>query len=446
MNLFSQVDNSGEKPLAFRMRPRDFSELHGQQHIVGEDKLLRRMIKSDRLQSMILYGPPGSGKTSLARVVAENTSSEFIKINAVTSGVSELRDVIERGRENLQLHQQKTILFIDEIHRFNKAQQDALLPSVEEGHIILIGATTENPYFEVNSPLLSRCRVFELKALTAKEIERIVIQALEAEERGLGDLEIEIGEDDLEFLAEAARGDARTALNALEIAVLSTPSSEEGVIELDSSILSECLQEKKKEYDKSGDNHYDVVSAFIKSIRGSDPDAAIFWFARMIEAGEDPMFIARRIIIHAAEDVGLADPRALEVAVSAARALEYVGMPEARLPLAEAVLYLATAPKTNSTITAVDNALEYLRDNDSGEVPKHLRDTHYSGSEDLGHGEGYKYPHSYPDNFVEQDYLPRRHESCQFYQPDGQGREKKIKKYMEYLRDESEGENSDNER
>jgi len=443
MNLFSQVDNSGEKPLAFRMRPRDFSELHGQQHIVGEDKLLRRMIKSDRLQSMILYGPPGSGKTSLARVVAENTSSEFIKINAVTSGVGELRDVIDRGRENLQLHQQKTILFIDEIHRFNKAQQDALLPSVEEGHIILIGATTENPYFEVNSPLLSRCRVFELKVLTAPEIERIIIQALEDEERGLGDLKIEMGEEDQKFLAEAARGDARTALNALEIAVLSTPPSEEGVIELDSSILCECLQEKKKEYDKSGDNHYDVVSAFIKSIRGSDPDAAIFWFARMIEAGEDPMFIARRIIVHAAEDVGLADPRALEVAVSAARALEYVGMPEARLPLAEAVLYLATAPKTNSTIKAVDNAIDYLRDNDPGEVPKHLRDTHYSGAEDLGHGEGYKYPHSYPDNFVEQTYLPREHESCQFYQPDGQGREKKIKKYLEYLRDARKGENID---
>ncbi len=440
MDLFSQVDHSDKKPLAFRMRPRSFSEIHGQEHIVGEGKLLRRMIESDRLQSLILYGPPGSGKTSLARVIAETTSSDFVKINAVTSGVSDLREVIKQGKENLQLHQQKTILFIDEIHRFNKAQQDALLPSVEEGFIILAGATTENPCFEVNSPLLSRSRVFKLKPLSPEDIKKIIVQALENEERGLGNLNVFLEKETLQFLAESARGDARTALNALEIAVLSTPSDEDGKIKLDEDILSECLQEKRKEYDKSGDKHYDVVSAFIKSIRGSDPDAALFWFARMIEAGEDPMFIARRIIVHAAEDIGLADPRALGVAVDAARSLEYVGMPEARLPLAEAVLYLACAPKSNSTIKGIDSALEFVRENDPGEVPEHLKDTHYDGADKLGHGKGYKYPHGYEHNYIEQNYLPEKHEDINFYEPDGQGREKKIKKYLEFLQgDEGEG-------
>ena len=433
MNLFSQGDNSKQKPLAFRMRPENFDELYGQEHIAGEGKLLRRMIESDRLQSMILYGPPGSGKTSLAKVIADNTSSTFRKINAVTSGVKELREIIQKGKDNLQLHQKKTILFIDEIHRFNKAQQDALLPSVEEGFIILAGATTENPYFEVNSPLLSRSRVFKLDPLSADDIKKIILQALEDEERGLGKLDVKIEEKDLNFLAEAARGDARAALNALEIAVLSTAAGEDGVIYLTNEILRECLQEKQKQYDKAGDKHYDVVSAFIKSIRGSDPDAALFWFARMIDAGEDPMFIARRIIVHAAEDIGMADPEALNIAVSAARALEYVGMPEARLPLAEAVLYLATAPKSNSTICAVDDALEYIKDNDPGEVPDHLKDTHYSGATKLGYGEEYKYPHSYSDNFVEQNYLPEKHSDVNFYVPDGQGREQKVKKYLEYL-------------
>ena len=443
MNLFSQTKNSNDKkPLAFRMRPKNFDELYGQEHIAGEGKLLRRMIESDRLQSMILYGPPGSGKTSLAKVIAENTSSEFIKINAVTSGVQELRDIISKGKDNLQLHQQKTILFIDEIHRFNKSQQDALLPSVEEGFIILAGATTENPYFEVNSPLLSRSRIFKLEPLSAEDIKKIVLQALKDEERGLGNLDVIINDQDLNFLAEAAKGDARSALNALEIAVLSTSSSENGEIILDSDILSECLQEKQKQYDKTGDNHYDVVSAFIKSIRGSDPDAALFWLARMIEAGEDPMFIARRIIVHAAEDVGMADPDALNIAVSAARALEYVGMPEARLPLAEAVLYLATAPKSNSTITSIDKAIKFIKENDTGEVPDHIKDTHYSGAKKLGHGEGYKYPHNYSDNFVRQNYMPEKHTDVNFYNPDGQGREKKVKKYLEYLR-ENEGESFD---
>ncbi len=443
MNLFASVDHSDQKPLAFRMRPECFDELYGQYHLTSEGKLLRRMIDSNRLQSMILYGPPGSGKTSLARVIAENTDSEFKKVNAVTSGVKQLRKIIAEGKDNLQMHQQNTILFIDEIHRFNKAQQDALLPSVEEGYIILVGATTENPYFEVNSPLLSRARVFKLHELSSDDIKKIVLQALNDEERGLGDMNVKIGEEELKFLAEASRGDARTALNSLEIAVLSTSPDDSGAIKIDIEILEECLQEKRKQYDKSGDNHYDIVSAFIKSIRGSDPDAAMFWLARMIEAGEDPMFIARRIIVHAAEDIGLADPRALNIAISAARAVEYVGMPEARLPLAEAVLYLTTAPKSNSTIKAVDNALEYIRKNDIGPVPDHLRDTHYSGADDLGHGEGYKYPHSYPDNFVEQNYLPEMEGELEFYNPDGQGREKKINKYLKYLSKDEGERNSD---
>lgn len=435
MNLFSQNKNKDKQPLAFRMRPETFSELHGQEHITAPGKLLRRMIEADKLQSLILYGPPGTGKTSLARIISCQTESEFIKLNAVTSGVKDLRKVIAQGQDNLELYNKSTILFIDEIHRFNKAQQDALLPSAEKGIIIMIGATTENPYFEVNAPLLSRSRIFQLKPLEKQDIIKIIHQTLEDKDRGLGNLDIEISQETIDFLADRSGGDARVALNALEIAALSTPSDREGRIALTGEVIADSMQEKILKYDKSGDNHYDVISAFIKSIRGSDPDAALFWLARMIKAGEDPMFIARRIIVHSAEDIGLADPTALGIAVAAARALEYVGLPEARIPLAQAVIYLATAPKSNSVITGIDRALDYLENNDPGPVPSHLRDTHYRGAQELGSGVDYKYPHSYENNYVEQDYLPENHRDTSFYQPGDQGQEEKIKKFLQHLKE-----------
>ncbi|MGM0419883.1 MAG: replication-associated recombination protein A [Bacillota bacterium] len=443
MDLFSNNEqNNKNKPLAFRMRPNRFSELHGQEHIVGEGKLLRRMIEADRLQSLILFGPPGTGKTSLAKIIADITESKFIKLNAVTSGVKDLREVISEGKNNLKLYQQQTILFIDEIHRFNKAQQDALLPSVEEGYIIMIGATTENPYFEVNKPLLSRSRVFKLNPLEKEDIINIIKRAINDKERGLGSLNISIKNDSLDYLASRAGGDARIALNALEIAAHSSPTNQQGEIILTKDVIAESLQDKIVKYDKNGDRHYDVISAFIKSIRGSDPDAAIYWLALMLEAGEDPMFIARRIIVHSAEDIGMADPKALTVAVSAARALEYIGMPEARIPLAEAVLYLATSPKSNSVIEAIDNAMNFVKKSDTSEVPVHLRDTHYSGAEDLGHGDNYKYPHDYEFNYVKQNYLPQKYKDQKFYEPDGQGREKKVKNFLEHLENKAGGDTS----
>ncbi|MFW6279105.1 MAG: replication-associated recombination protein A [Bacillota bacterium] len=433
MNLFeNENQNKGEEPLAYRMRPRSFSELYGQQEIVGTGKVLRRVIEADRLQSLIFYGPPGTGKTSIARIIAEKTSARFIKLNAVTSGVKDIREVIEKAQNNRNLYHKKTILFIDEIHRFNKSQQDALLPSVEEGVLIMVGATTENPYFEVNSPLLSRSRIFRLQPLKKENILDILNEALTDEERGLGDYDIEIDEETLDFIAEGASGDARVALNALELAVLSTSPDQKGKIVLDKETVADSMQEKVLNYDKTGDNHYDTISAFIKSIRGSDPDAVLFWLAKMLEAGEDPRFIARRMIVHAAEDIGLADSRALVVAQSAARALEYVGMPEARIPLAEAALYLATAPKSNSVIKGIDSALDYVRNNESGTVPLHLRDSHYEGSSELGHGDGYKYPHSYPYNYVSQQYLPDGCDDLQFYEPGKQGEETKISERLDF--------------
>lgn len=347
MNLFEhhQSERMDDKPLAYRMRPRNLEEVYGQEDIIGPGKLLCRAIIADRVQSLIFYGPPGSGKTSLAHVIARQTQADFVRINAVTSGVKELREVIERAHNNLTLHNKKTILFIDEIHRFNKSQQDALLPSVEDGTIIMIGATTENPYFEVNSPLLSRARIFRLNPLSEDDIISILRQALQDEERGLGSYNLEIGNEELSYIARLSDGDARSALNALELAVLTTPPDENGVIKITEEIIAESLQKKVLKYDKQGDNHYDTISAFIKSMRGSDPDAALFYFAKMLEAGEDPRFIARRIIVHAAEDVGMADPQALQVAVAAAHALEFIGMPEARIPLAEAVIYISTARK-----------------------------------------------------------------------------------------------------
>ncbi len=441
MDLFSgeQKNNDKNKPLAYRMRPKDFSEIYGQENIIGEGKLLRRMIESDRLQSLILYGPPGTGKTSLAKIIADRTDSDFVKLNAVTSGVKDLRAVIKKGENNIKLYNQRTILFIDEIHRFNKSQQDALLPSVEEGIIIMIGATTENPYFEVNSPLLSRSRVFKLEPLEKEDIKKIIKQALKDKKNGLGDYKININEKAIDFLADKANGDARVALNGLEIAVFSTPTDKEGKIDLDQEIIAESLQEKIVKYDKDGDRHYDVISAFIKSIRGSDPDAALYWLALMLEAGENPMFIGRRLIVHASEDIGMADPGALQIAVSAVRALEYIGMPEARIPLAQATIHLASAPKSNSVIEGIDKALQFVKNNEYSEVPNHLKDNHYSGSKDLKHGEGYKYPHDYENNYVKQNYLPDKYKDIELYHPDGLGRERKIKKFLNDLKSLSNG-------
>ncbi len=437
INLFeyNQARTERDKPLAYRMRPRNLDELFGQEHILGEGKLLYRAIKADRINSLILYGPPGTGKTSIAQVIANQTKADYVRLNAVTSGVKELREVIEQARNNLILHNKRTILFIDEIHRFNKAQQDALLPAVEEGIIILIGATTENPYFEVNSPLLSRSRIFRLNPLSEEDIIAILKRALTDSERGLGEYNVEISDKDLKLIASLSEGDARTALNALELAVLTTPPDQEGVIRINEEIIAESLQKKVLNYDKDGDNHYDVVSAFIKSMRGSDPDAALFWLARMLEAGEDPKFIARRVIVHAAEDVGLADPMALLVAVAAARAVEFVGMPEAQIPLAEAVLYIATAPKSNSVCKGISAAMNYVRNNKTGAVPLHLRDASYRGAEKLGHGLDYKYPHDYPGHYVRQQYLPDGLEDLKFYYPGEEGKEGQIKDRLEKLKD-----------
>jgi len=433
MNLFEhhESERMDDKPLAYRMRPRNLEEVYGQEDIIGPGKLLYRAIIADRVQSLIFYGPPGSGKTSLAHVIARQTQADFVRINAVTSGVKELREVIERAHNNLTLHNKKTILFIDEIHRFNKSQQDALLPSVEDGTIIMIGATTENPYFEVNSPLLSRARIFRLNPLSEDDIISILRQALQDEERGLGSYNLEIGNEELSYIARLSDGDARSALNALELAVLTTPPDENGVIKITEEIIAESLQKKVLKYDKQGDNHYDTISAFIKSMRGSDPDAALFYFAKMLEAGEDPRFIARRIIVHAAEDVGMADPQALQVAIAAAHALEFIGMPEARIPLAEAVIYISTAPKSNSVVKAIDSVLNYVRNNPTGTVPLHLRDTHYKGAGELGHGQGYKYPHNYSGNYVKQQYLPEGLTGLTFYEPGKEGREKRIKERLE---------------
>lgn len=440
MNLFENLNqDKKDQPLAYRMRPRNLEEFFGQKDIVGENKLLSRAIKADRLQSLIFYGPPGTGKTSLAQVIANQTEAEFVKLNAVTSGVKDIREVIKKAKSNRSLYNKKTILFIDEIHRFNKSQQDALLPSVENGTLIMIGATTENPYFEVNSPLLSRSRIFRLEKLAGEQIFEILKKALVNKERGLGKLEVNIAEKDLRFIAELADGDARVALNTLELAVLTTPPDKNGQINIDKEIIEDSMQKRILNYDNKGDNHYDVISAFIKSMRGSDPDAAIYWLARMIVSGEDPKFIARRVVIHAAEDVGMADPTALIIAESAARAVEQIGFPEARIPLAEAVIYIATAPKSNSVIKAIDKAVNYVENHGAASVPPHLRDSHYSGAEDLGHGLDYKYPHNYDKNYVEQDYLPDELTQEEFYQPGSLGREKKVKDFLNYLKGDQAG-------
>jgi len=417
-------------PLAARMRPKSLDEFYGQEEIVGKGSLLRRSIEADQLSSVIFFGPPGSGKTTLAHVIAHTTKSQFEQLSAVTAGISDLRKVIQDARGRLGMYGKKTILFIDEIHRFNKSQQDALLPAVEEGTVILIGATTENPYFEVNSALLSRSRIFHLKPLREEDIAKILSVAIKDKERGLGNYRTLIEPEALSHFVLTSGGDARIALNALELAVLTTPPREDGIRHIILEVAEQSIQRRAVKYDKTGDYHYDVISAFIKSMRGSDPDAVLHWLARMIDAGEDPEFIMRRIMICAAEDVGLADHQALCVAVSAAQALSYVGMPEARLPMAQAALYVACAPKSNSVIKGIDAALADVRSKDTGEVPLHLRDTHYQGAKKLGHGSNYKYPHAFAGNFVPQEYLPPPLKGTRYYFPSGNGKEEEISKRL----------------
>lgn len=433
MDLFEyghQMETEKKAPLAARMRPRTLDEFVGQSHILGPGKLLRRAIEADQLSSLVFYGPPGTGKTTLAKVIAGSTKAHFEQLNAVTAGVSDIRRLTKEAKERLGMYGQRTVLFIDEIHRFNKSQQDALLPYVEDGTIILIGATTQNPAFEVNAALLSRSRVFQLVPLTEEQLILLLKRALQDEERGLGTYRVEVEEEVLAHIARTAGGDARSALNAIELAVLTTPPNERGIRHITLETAEESIQRKMVRYDKSGDNHYDTLSAFIKSMRGSDPDAALYYLAKMLEAGEDPRLIARRIFVHAAEDVGMADPRALLIASAAAHAVETVGMPEARIPLAEAAIYIATAPKSNAVIRGISEATKAVRDESRGEVPPHLRDTHFSGARKQGRGIGYLYPHDFPRGYVEQQYLPDEHVGKTFYHPTDRGYEGKLKEWI----------------
>jgi len=413
------------------MRPRDLAEYAGQSHILAPGQLLRRAIEADRVQSLIFYGPPGTGKTSLAQIIAAQTRAKFERLSGVESNVADMRRVLSGASNRLLNTGQPTLLFIDEIHRFNKAQQDVLLPDVESGVVKLVGATTHNPFFFVNSPLVSRSQVFELRPLTEAELLGLLRRALADGERGLGHLRIRVDDDALAHIVRVSDGDARKALNSLEIAALTTPPGADGVIPIDLAVAEQCIQKKAVVYDGDGDAHYDTISAFIKSMRGSDPDATLYWLAKMIHAGEDPRFIARRIVVHAAEDVGLADPMALVLARAAAEAAEFIGWPEARIPIAEAALYIATANKSNSVIVAIDAALEDVRSGRTLAVPSHLRDAHHKGAKQLGHGEGYQYAHDHEGHFVPQDHLgePRR-----YYEPSDQGVEKKIKERVDRWR------------
>ena len=422
-------------PLADRMRPRNLDEFVGQKHLLGENKFLSRSIKADRITSMILYGPPGTGKTTLAMIIANSTNMRFEKLSAVTSGVKDIREVIERAEESLKLYNKRTILFIDEIHRFNKSQQDALLPFVERGIIILIGATTENPYFEVNKALLSRAMVLVLESLEKDDLIGLINRALEDKERGLGKYNVNLDKEALDYLITVSEGDGRILLNSLEIGVLSTPADSNGIIEINLGKIKDSIQIKTVKYDKGGDEHYDTISAFIKSMRGSDPDATVYWLAKMIKAGEDPKFIARRIIIAASEDVGNADPNAIQVAVSAFNAVNVIGMPEARIPLAQAAIYVATAPKSNKSYMAINKAIDDINNHRIGDVPKHLRSTAYYGAEKLGNGKGYKYPHDYDAGFVKQEYLPGEFKNVRYYEPSENGYEKVIKERLGKLID-----------
>ncbi len=438
MDLFDYMrENTMEKesPLASRLRPRTLDEVVGQQHIIGKDKLLYRAIKADKLGSVIFYGPPGTGKTTLAKVIANTTQADFKQINATVAGKKDMEEVVTEAKNNMGMYGRRTILFVDEIHRFNKGQQDYLLPFVEDGTLTLIGATTENPYFEVNGALLSRSRIFELKPLEKDDIKQLIYRAVTDSERGMGTYRVKIEEDAADFLADTANGDARAALNAVELGVLTTERSEDGLIHIDLAAAQECIQKRAVRYDKDGDNHYDTISAFIKSMRGSDPDAAVYYLARMLYAGEDIKFIARRIMICASEDVGNADPQALNVAVSAALAAERIGLPEAQIILSQAASYVTCAPKSNAAYVAIQNAMENVKTTRTMPVPVHLQDRHYKGAAKLGHGEGYKYAHDYPKHYVKQQYLPDGMEGTVFYEPSDNGYEKQIKAHMKWLKD-----------
>ena len=439
MDLFDYMKEQtleNESPLASRMRPVTLEEVAGQEHIIGKDKLLYRAIKADKLGSVIFYGPPGTGKTTLAKVIANTTSARFKQINATVAGKKDMEEVVKEAQQHLGMYGKKTILFVDEIHRFNKGQQDYLLPFVEDGTLIFIGATTENPYFEVNSALLSRSIVFELKPLEKEDICKILERAVSDCERGMGSYHAVLHEDAKSFLADIAGGDARAALNALELGILTTQKSEDGKIHIDLETASQCIQKRVVRYDKTGDNHYDTTSAFIKSMRGSDPDAAVFYLAKMLYAGEDIKFIARRIMICAAEDVGNADPQALQVAVAAAQAVERLGMPEAQIPLAQAVTYVASAPKSNAAYMAIAEAMEAVK-NTKTTVPVHLQDSHYKGAAKMGHGAGYKYAHDYPNHYVEQQYMPSELKGRVFYNPTENGYEQNIRDYFKKIKENS---------
>ena len=432
MDLFEYVREKNlekEAPLASRLRPTTLEEVVGQQHIIGKDKLLYRAIKADKLSSIIFYGPPGTGKTTLAKVIAHTTSADFKQINATVAGKKDMEDVIKKAQDLKGMYQKKTILFVDEIHRFNKGQQDYLLPFVEDGTIILIGATTENPYFEVNSALISRSSIFELKPLSKEDIKKLLERAVYDVEKGMGSYCAVIDEEALDFLADVAGGDARSALNAVELGILTTERSTDDKIHITIDVAAECIQN----YDKTGDNHYDTISAFIKSMRGSDPDAAVYYLAKMLYAGEDIKFIARRIMICAAEDVGNADPMALTVAVSASQAIERIGMPEAQIILSQAATYVATAPKSNSAVNAIFEAMDNVRKMKTT-VPSYLQDAHYGGAANMGRGIGYKYAHDYPNHYVEQQYLPDEIKDERFYHPSDNGHEKDIKEWMNFLK------------
>ena len=436
MDLFEYAKSKTldqESPLASRLRPTTLEEVVGQEHIVGKDKLLYRAIKADKLTSVIFYGPPGTGKTTLAKVIANTTSANFTQINATVAGKKDMEEVVKEAQGNLGMYGKKTILFIDEIHRFNKGQQDYLLPFVEDGTLILIGATTENPYFEVNGALLSRSIVFELKPLSNDDVKKLLLRAVNDTVKGMGSYGAAIDEEALDFLADMAGGDARNALNAIELGILTTPRSADGIIHLTIEVAEECIQKRVIRYDKRGDNHYDIISAFIKSVRGSDPDAAIYYLAKMLYAGEDVKFIARRMMISASEDIGNADPNALTVAVSAAQAVERVGMPEAQIILAQAVAYLACAPKSNSAVNAIAAAMDSVKRKKTT-VPVHLQDAHYGGHEKLGHGIGYKYAHSYPNHYVDQQYLPDEIQGEVFYEMGDLGYERQMKAHMDFIK------------
>jgi len=436
MDLFDYMRNNtmeNEAPLASRLRPENLEEVVGQQHIIGKDKLLYRAIKADKMSSVIFYGPPGTGKTTLAKVIANTTSARFMQINATAAGKKDMEEVVKSAKDSLGMYGKRTILFVDEIHRFNKGQQDYLLPFVEDGTLILIGATTENPYFEVNSALISRSIVFELKPLKKQDIRELIERAVYDQERGMGAFDVVIEEEAIEFLADISGGDARAALNAIELAVLTTRREEDGKIHISLDVASECIQKRVLRYDKAGDNHYDTISAFIKSMRGSDPDAAVYYLARMLYAGESVTFIARRIMICASEDVGNADPQALQLAVAAAQAVERIGMPESQLILAQAVLYVATAPKSNSATNAISSAMEAVK-HSKATIPTYLQDAHYKGAAALGRGTGYEYAHDFPKHFSRQRYLPEELKDEKFYEPSENGYEKQILEYMEWLR------------